>query len=169
MSVGEKELFLLEAWVADNPGSRLFTRLAEAYRRQGRLQEAVEVLERGLVLRPQEVGARQLLAAILRQLGESARAEAQLQEAARQLVAHAGVFQDLAELWESQGRSEEAARARRVAQALRQEIPLVPAPERPAAAAPPPPPPAAVRAAGSARVLARLEAWHRAALRRAAG
>ncbi len=169
MSVGDKELFLLEAWVADNPGSRLFTRLAEIYRRQGRLQEAVEVLERGLVLRPQEVGARLLLARILRRQGELARAEAQLQEAARQLVAHAAVFQELAELWESQGRQEEATRARRVARALSQNLPLGPAPERPAAPAPPPPPPAAVRAAGRARVLARLEAWHRAALRRAAG
>jgi tetratricopeptide (TPR) repeat protein len=112
------ELFLLEAWVADNPGSRMFLRLARAYHEQDRLDEAAEVLQRGLVMHPGMVEARHLLARVLQAKGDTAEAATQLTAAARELSRHAGVFADLAALWEQEGREPEAASARRLAEAL---------------------------------------------------
>ena len=109
------ELFWLEAWVADNPGSRMFIKLARSYREAGRLDEAVEVLERGIVLRPGEIMARELLAEILTEQGKEDEALEHLLKAARELARHAGVFKRLGDLYESRGRLEEAANARGLA------------------------------------------------------
>ncbi len=119
----DSELLLLEAWVADNPGSRLFLRLAQAYRRRGRLADAAQVLERGLVLRPGELEARELLARVLEEMGDAAGALGQLLAAARELARHAGVYQRLAELWAAQGLEDNAAWAREVARLLSRKLP----------------------------------------------
>lgn len=112
------EVFMLEAWVADNPGSRLFLKLAKAYRDQGRAQEAVEVLQKGLLIRPNEIEARHLLAGILRGQGDDEGALAQLTQAAQEIARHAGVFEQLAGIWDKKGRADEAAWAQGLAQAL---------------------------------------------------
>ena len=109
------ELFWLEAWVADNPGSRMFIKLARSYRQDGRLAEAVEVLERGIVLRPGEIMARELLAEILTEQGKEDQALEHLLKAARELARHAGVFRKLGDLYESRGRLEEAENSRGLA------------------------------------------------------
>jgi len=118
MAAETSELFLLEAWVADNPGSKLFVRLARAYREAGRLDDAVAVLEQGLVLNPAMVEARRLLAALYQDQGRIERAEEELTLAARELTRHAGLFEDLARLWDGQGLGEAAAQARELAEAL---------------------------------------------------
>jgi tetratricopeptide (TPR) repeat protein len=122
------ELFLLEAWVADNPGSRMFLRLARAYRDQDRLEEAAEVLQRGLVMHPGMVEARHLLAQVLEARGDAAGAEAQLTAAARELARHAGVFRDLGALWQREGRHQEAETARELGESLAKGLELGEAP-----------------------------------------
>lgn len=127
----DSELLLLEAWVADNPGSRLFLRLAQAYRRRGRLADAAQVLERGLVLRPGELEARELLAQVREEMGDAEGAVDQLLAAARELARHVGVYQRLADLWAARGLDEDAAWARKVARLLARSLPESGARKRP--------------------------------------
>ncbi len=177
MDTSRADLFLLEAWVSENPGSRLFLELARAYREQGRREEAVRVLERGLVLRPEEVAARRLLARVLLESGDQEGALDQLRAAAAELARHAGVFDDLAAALEQQGLGEQAGTARELGRSLATWT--GPAGSKPAS--PPRPaaeplsrtsPPAAVRPEAPVRpaqdlVLSRLQALRRAALARA--
>ncbi|KMY67068.1 hypothetical protein AAU61_14120 [Desulfocarbo indianensis] len=112
------ELFLLEAWVADNPGSRLFLKLAQAYQQAGRLEEAAQVLQRGLVMHPTMVEARQALAEVLKAMGQREKALDQLMAAASELCRHAGVFNGLADLWRDQGLESQAQEAKELGNAL---------------------------------------------------
>ena len=112
---GLAEFSLLEAWVAENPGSRLFLRLARAYLQAGRLDQAARTLERGLLLHPADVEGRELLAQVLENRGDQAGALAQLGAAAAELGRHAGVYERLAGLLASQGWQAEAEVARRLA------------------------------------------------------
>ncbi|MFH1060376.1 MAG: tetratricopeptide repeat protein [Pseudomonadota bacterium] len=114
------ELFLLETWVADNPGSRQFVRLAQAYLAAGRAAEAAEVLGRGLVLNPRETAARQLLAQAHEAQGRAREALDQLLLAANELCGHAGLFEQLAVLLDQAGREDQAEQARRLAVDLAQ-------------------------------------------------
>ena len=172
METSQADLFLLEAWVSENPGSRLFLELARAYRKQGRRAEAIRVLERGLVLRPEEVAARRLLAQVLRESGDDEGALKQLRLAAGELARHAGVFDDLAAILEQKAQGEEAASARELGRALAGWARPSQA-EAPAQAAPAPPPPAPGEGqepaadAVSRLVLSRLQALRRAARARA--
>ena len=115
------ELFLLEAWVSDNPGSHLFMKLAQLYYDQNRLAEAAGVLQRGLAIHPNDMEARSLLAEVLEAMGDLPGAIGQLQIAAREIKRHAAIFRRLAELCEIQGDSAYAADARHIAQALSSE------------------------------------------------
>lgn len=117
-ALSPSELFLLETWVGDNPGSRQFLRLARAYLDLGRLEDAGQVLSRGLTLNPREIAARQLWAQALVGLGRPEAALEQLLLAAQELSGHAGVYEQLAELLAGQGRQAEAARARDLARDL---------------------------------------------------
>lgn len=114
------ELFLLEAWVADNPGSRLFLKLGRAYRDAGRLAEASAVLQKGLVINPGEVEARQVLAQVLEEMGDTPGAILQLVSATREIARYTGVYQRLSDLWEVQGESSKAQAAKELARTLAQ-------------------------------------------------
>jgi tetratricopeptide (TPR) repeat protein len=114
----DSELFLLEAWVADNPGSLLFLKLAKAYRAAERLDEAAQVLQKGLVMHPNLIQARGLLASILEDTGDSEGALAQYMAAANEIAAHAEVFKNLGELLENQGSDAQASKALVVYEAL---------------------------------------------------
>lgn len=179
MADSAAELFLLEAWVADNPGSRLFLKLAQAYKDAGRLDESADVLQRGLVMHPAMVEARRLLAEVLQERGDQEAALNQLMTAAAELCSHAGVFDGLARLWEAKGRQDEAREARDLSQALSQGLrghfkghaPAEPPRAMPAMAAAQllkPPEPAAP-ASGSANMLKRLQSMERAARQRVRG
>ncbi|MGD8561205.1 MAG: tetratricopeptide repeat protein [Desulfarculaceae bacterium] len=175
----ESQLFLLEAWVADNPGSRLFLRLAKAYKQAARLEEAKEVLQRGLAVNPHEVEARELLSQVLTDLGDAPGAQEQLLQAAQDISRHAGVYERLAQLWEEQGLQTQAGAARRLAEDLGRtratpetqepasmpgdvELAAVPLPEdgKPPEAAGP------SQSTQPSEVLERLEAFKQAALKR---
>lgn len=114
----QAELVLLEAWVADNPGSHGALRLAKAYRDHGRLDQARAVLGRGLAVNPENIEARALLADVLEQLGEADGALAQLIMAAQELGRHAAVYANLARLLRASGRPQEAARVKALAEAM---------------------------------------------------
>jgi len=187
MAENAAELFLLEAWVADNPGSRLFLKLAQAYRDAGQLQEAAGVLQRGLIMHPAMVEARLALAQVLEDMGDQESALTQLMSAAAELCRHAGVFNGLARIWDAQGRDDEAREAHDLGQALTQGLngrfgghlpaePPSPMPPMPTAQASPaalskplePPDPAAA-GLGSSKLLEHLETMERAALKRLRG
>jgi Tfp pilus assembly protein PilF len=118
MALGAAELALLESAVAENPGSRLFMRLAQAYLDAGRLGQARKTLEQGLALHPDEVEGLRLLAQVLHGQGEDSLALVQLHRAVAVMSRHAGLYNDLAELLSGQGRGQEARQARRLAQDL---------------------------------------------------
>ncbi|MBI5523754.1 MAG: tetratricopeptide repeat protein [Desulfarculus sp.] len=122
------ELALLESAVAENPGSRLFLRLARAYLQAGRLGQAGQTLARGLELQPWEVEAHQLLAEVLQKQGDQEGALAQLCQAAALLSRHAGLYQGLAGLLMAQGRGQEAMVAQRLARDLQAGFTGPPAP-----------------------------------------
>lgn len=90
----DKELALFEAWIAENPSSQLFWRLAEIYRDLQRNQEAISLLERALHFHPQHIPARLLLAELYQNRPE--KALEQLREAALIVSGHADVFNRLA-------------------------------------------------------------------------
>ncbi len=117
----QNELFLLEAWVSDNPGSHLFIKLAQLYHKQKRLADAAGVLQRGLAIHPNDVEARSLLAEVLQGMGDLPGAVGQLQIAAREIKRHHGIFTRLAQLCEMQGDPDYAANARQIAKALSSE------------------------------------------------
>jgi predicted Zn-dependent protease len=179
MADSAAELFLLEAWVADNPGSRLFFKLAQAYKEAGRLEESAQVLQRGLVMHPAMVDARRLLAEVHGQMGDSEAALSQLMTAAAELCRHAGVFDGLASLWEAKGSQAEAKDARDLGQALAQGLrghfkghaPAEPPSAMPAMAAARPlePPEPSAPAPGPSNLLGRLESMERAARQRVRG
>jgi hypothetical protein len=85
----ERELTLLAARVAADPGGPGFERLAEQYRRAGRAADAERVLRSGLDANPDAHAARALLALVLgdARRGADARAEL-LQIGTRLLAAH---------------------------------------------------------------------------------
>lgn len=143
-----QELFLLEAWVAENPGSRLFVRLGRAYLELGRPVDAVQALRRGLVVMPEDIEARHLLALALREMGDRAGALAESLTAARAIAEQADVFKLLGEVLKDEGRGQEAAWAA----ALARDLALTPAPvpgeARPAAAPSPGQIPAGLAPAG---------------------
>ncbi len=131
-ALSPSELFLLEALVGDNPGSRQFPRLAQAYLDLGRLDEAAQVLARGLTVNPREIAGRQVWAQVLERQGQPEAALDQLLLAAGELSGQAGVFAQLAALLAGQGREAEAAQARGLAQDLARGF-ATPEPAAPAA------------------------------------
>lgn len=155
----DRELFLLEAWVADNPGSRLFIKLAEGYETRGELERAAAVLDRGLAVHPGEIDARRVYARVLRGLGREDASLEQLELAAAELSRFAGVFDDLAAMYTGQGQDQAAAQAGQVARAL--------AGDEPATASGRAARPAATPARGGGAMLRRLEALRKAAASRA--
>ncbi len=114
---GRDRAFPPGGWLADNSRSHLF-QAAETYHRAGRLNEAAEVLRKGLVLRPGDLAARELLAAVLVDGGEEDAALAELLGAAGELAGFAGIFSRLAELQAARGLAPEAAQARELASRL---------------------------------------------------
>lgn len=128
MSGQPAELALLESAVAENPGSRLFLRLARAYLEAGRLTQAGLTLERGLALQPWEVEGHQLLAEVSARQGDQEGALARLGQAAALLSRHAGLYQSLAGLLMAQGRDQEALVAQRLARDLQTGYAPAPAP-----------------------------------------
>lgn len=122
----DAELTLLEAWVAADPGSRLYLRLGQAYLGAGRLEEAAAVLRRGLTVHPEDLAGRQFLAQALLDLGRSDEALGELLEADRALRDFAGLYTALAGLHQSLGQDAQARRAGELARLLGEVLPADP-------------------------------------------
>ncbi len=73
------EIEKLEALYAENPAGRVFTHLAEAYRRAGEAGRAREVLEEGLRRHPDYSSAHVVLGRVLQDLGDASGAESAFQ------------------------------------------------------------------------------------------
>lgn len=116
--IGEAELLFLETWVQENPGSRQFVRLAWAYGMDGRFEDAAAVLTRGLVIDPDFLDARALLAEVLEELGDSQGAMEQLDLVADILAGHHESLENLARLRQARDDDEGAEAARAAAEAL---------------------------------------------------
>ena len=65
----------------EEPGSRLFLQLAEEYRRDGRREEALQVLQRGLEAHPQQVSGLVSLGRLHLEMGQAAQAATALEKA----------------------------------------------------------------------------------------
>jgi len=163
-SIGENERIFLETWVAENPGSRQFVRLAWAYTQEDRWDDAIAILQRGLVINPGFIEARALLAGVLEKQGDADGAIEQLQLAARELQGHYPIFEELARLQDEAGRTSQARRAAAAAEALAWAL----EDDEPPAAEPVPPVPEARKMEPAARqkLVSRLDALQRAAKRR---
>ena len=66
-----EEIAKLEALYANNPGGRVFTHLAEAYRKAGELDRARRILEDGIARHTDYASAQVVLGRVLLDLGES--------------------------------------------------------------------------------------------------
>lgn len=69
------EIAKLEALYSENPDGRVFTHLAEAYRRAGEPERAREILEQGLGRHPEYASAHVVLGRVLVDLGRAEEAE----------------------------------------------------------------------------------------------
>ncbi len=99
----EQEKFYLDVLELE-PGSRLFYPLAEIYVRQGRLQEAQEVLRNGLKQHPGHFEARLLLASACHQLGDAQASQDMVREIFSGLEIHPFFWETLSRGYEDSGR-----------------------------------------------------------------
>jgi predicted Zn-dependent protease len=98
-----RELSLFEAWVAENPSSRLFVELACAYQELNRIPEAIAVIERAMGFHPQHLQARLMLARMYRQTGQEDKARDVLIQALSAMARQKQIFYELAELVPGRG------------------------------------------------------------------
>ncbi len=102
------EIAKLEALYANNPEGRLFTHLAEAYRKAGDLQRAREVLDDGLQRHPDYSSAYVVRGRVLQDLGERAEAERAFLRVLELDAENRVAVRALAELAREDGRAAEA-------------------------------------------------------------
>ncbi len=106
---GAQEIEGYQAVLAEDPRSRAFGRLAEAYSRAGRYAEAIATCEGGLQHHPSFVGARLVLARCLAAHGaDPARAEAEFRRVLELAPDHLAARRELADLLRGQGRMADA-------------------------------------------------------------
>jgi tetratricopeptide (TPR) repeat protein len=106
---GDSREFLVKMLERD-PGSHVFVDLAEAFCREARWGEAVDICRKGLLLHPRITRARVLLGWALRESGQLDESITVLQKAREELEENALVYRLLAEIASSRGDAEGAAR-----------------------------------------------------------
>lgn len=108
--MASSEIEKLERLVRENPKGRQFAILADAYRKDGQLQRALEVLTPGLEVHPDYVSARVVLGRVQMALGDKPKAR----EAFARVIAldpeSVIALKALADLAEEEGQGEEALR-----------------------------------------------------------
>ena len=97
------ELTMFEAWIAENPSSQLFIRLAETYRDLNRIPEAIKVIERSLNYHPHNIVARIMLADMYKTQNQPQNARKYLGQAASIIAGQRKVFSELAALMPEHG------------------------------------------------------------------
>ena len=104
------EIAKLEALYASNPEGRVFTHLAEAYRRAGELDRARETLERGLERHPDYPSAHVVLGRVHADLGHGEEAAASFRRVLQLDPENLIARRSLAEAARSAGHDEDALR-----------------------------------------------------------
>ena len=102
------EIRRLSDELAHDPGSLVFVQLAEALRRDGRLDHALRIAARGVERHPSNADAHDLLARIAADRGELDRASGAWETVLRLAPTHIGARKGLGFLCFQQGRLEEA-------------------------------------------------------------
>jgi Flp pilus assembly protein TadD len=102
------EIRRLSDELARDPGSLVFVQLAEALRRDGRLDHALRIAARGVERHPSNADAHDLLARIAADRGELDRASSAWEMVLRLAPTHVGARKGLGFLCFQQGRLEEA-------------------------------------------------------------
>jgi len=100
------EITRLEEKVAKDPKSTLFVRLSEEYRKAGRLDEAIEVLKKGLEAQPAYMSARVALGRIYLEKGMVDEARATFEQVVEAIPDNLFARQRLADIYQEQGELE---------------------------------------------------------------
>jgi tetratricopeptide (TPR) repeat protein len=100
----DAEIKQYQTLLAADPNSRAFAPLAEAYRKQGKLNEALALCKQGVAKHPDFSGAHILLCQILIDLKQFAPAESELLVILRRIPNHLLAHQTLLKLYASQNR-----------------------------------------------------------------
>lgn len=93
-----------------DPDPRVFARLADAYRREGLLDEAIQICRDGLAAHPGHAGGREVLACALLERGTLDEAEQEFRRVLEQVPEHLLALRFLGDISATQGRAEEARR-----------------------------------------------------------
>lgn len=100
------------------PGSRVFTLLAEELCAAGKWEEAAKICRKGLLTHPDLLRARMLFGWALMEMGESEEAESLLAKAVEEVRRNGEIFRRLSELAAKAGKTESAAEYSRIGGAL---------------------------------------------------
>ena len=102
------ELEVYQQMMSKDPSSQVFVYLAEALWEREMYEEAIETCTNGLRLRPHDLRARVILGLSYFRTGALDSAEAELLKAKEMLEINAVIYQNLAELYDKKGDSEQA-------------------------------------------------------------
>lgn len=102
------EIAKLEALHAEHPQGRIFTHLAEAYRKAGELDRAQTVLREGIERHPDYSSAHVVLARVLMDMGESAEAESEFRRVLELDSHNLVALRSLGDLARGEGRTHDA-------------------------------------------------------------
>lgn len=93
-----------------DPDPRVFARLADAYRKEGLLDEAIQICRDGLAAHPGYAGGRAVLACALLERGALDEAEEEFRRVLEQAPEHLPALRFLGDISATQGRADEARR-----------------------------------------------------------
>lgn len=116
--MSDQEIRRYEQMLADDPKSRAFAPLAEAYRKAGQLDDAIKVAETGLRYHPDYSGGLVVLGRTLFEKGELARASEVIAKAVKEAPENYMAQKILAKISMAQGENGNALKALEAASAL---------------------------------------------------
>ncbi len=105
------EITKYETAIAQDPKSRAFALLAEAYRKAGRLQDAIRVAEEGLRNFPHYLSGRSALARAYFDSGDRQKAKAEFEQVVKAAPDNLMAHRHLAEIYQGEGRLPDAAKS----------------------------------------------------------
>jgi tetratricopeptide (TPR) repeat protein len=112
------ELEVYQQMMSKDPSSQVFVYLAEALWEREMYEEAIEICTNGLRLRPHDLRARVILGLCYLRTGALDSAETELLKAKEMLEINTVIYQNLAELYDKKGDSEQAFHYQRLFEAI---------------------------------------------------
>ena len=106
--MNREEIAKLEALYASNPEGRVFTHLAEAYRKAGEFERARNILEQGLIKHPAYASAHVVLGRVYADLNETDQANASFRHVLELDPHNLVALRSLGEIARSQGQTDQA-------------------------------------------------------------